>query len=135
MLGNTLVHSCPHAKTGMTQELFTHVSERKHPRYIFKRRGTMRADADTMEIHTVDVSAQGFGILASRPLHIGRNCDILLPAVLGDGIVHLEFSCTTMYCILAGIHGFRIGLFVDDNVDIHKQQLKRILTTCSSRII
>lgn len=111
-------------------------AERKDPRYIFRRRGVMTADATTaIQIKTVDVSARGFGVIAAEPIQIGKPCSMLLHAVVGERVIQLKFSCQAVYCILAGVNGFRIGLYVDDTVDIHKQQLQKIIATCSLPLI
>jgi hypothetical protein len=108
------------------------IAERKDPRYIFRRRGLMTADtATTIQIKTVDVSARGFGVIAAEPIRVGKSCSMLLHAVVGERVIQLNFSCQTVYCILAGVDGFRIGLYIDDTVDAHKQQLQKIIATCS----
>lgn len=120
----------------MGQEaMFAQLSDRKHPRHIFQRRGVIRADGSVVPIRTVDVSVQGLGIVCAHPVNIGLPCAVTVQAVIGDSITSFDFSCTTVYCILSGIDGFRIGLFIDDKVDLHKKQLKRIIDSCSTRVI
>jgi hypothetical protein len=115
--------------------MFAQFSDRKHPRHVFKRRGVIKADGSVVPIRTVDVSIQGLGIVCAHPVNIGQRCAITVQTVLGDSIASFDFSCTTVYCILSGIEGFRIGLFIDDKVDVHKQQLKRIIDSCATRVI
>jgi hypothetical protein len=120
----------------MVQEaMFAQFSDRKHPRHIFQRRGVIKADGSVIPIRTIDVSVQGLGIVCAHPVNIGQPCAITVQTVLGDSIASFDFSCTTVYCILSGTAGFRIGLFIDDKVGLHKQHLKRIIDNCATRVI
>ncbi len=105
---------------------------RQEQRYVFRRRGLMSTDDVTTQIHTVDVSMQGMAVLGPVPIRVGKLCSIVLDAVVGARIVQLQFSCKAVYCILAGIEGFRTSLYIDGNVETNKQQLQKIIATCSS---
>ena len=107
-------------------------SRRQEQRYIFRRRGLMTTDEATLQIRTVDVSAHGLAVMSPAPIKAGKMCSIVLDAVVGARIVQLQFSCKAIYCILAGTEGFRTSLHVDGNVDANKQQLQKIIATCSS---
>jgi hypothetical protein len=120
----------------MTQDaMLAQLSDRKHPRYIFKRRGVITAGNIVVPIRTLDVSSQGLGIVCADPVNIGKSCQVSVHSVMGDAITRFDFSCTTVYCILSGTDGFRVGLFIDDKVAVHKQQLKRIIESCAARVI
>ncbi len=93
-------------------------SRRQEQRYVFRRRGLMTTDETTLQIRTVDVSTHGLAVM--------------LDAVVGARVIQLQFSCKAVYCILAGIEGFRTSLYIDGNVEGHKQQLQKIIATCSS---
>ena len=110
----------------------TQESQRTEQRYIFRRRGLMTTDEATLQIRTVDVSMQSLAVLSPVPVKAGKLCSIVLDAVLGERIVQLQFSCKAVYCILTGIDGFRTGLYIDDKVESHQQQLQKIIATCSS---
>lgn len=110
----------------------TQESQRKEQRYIFRRRGLMTTDEATLQIRTVDVSMQSLAVFSPVPVQSGKLCSIALDAVLGARIVQLQFSCKAVYCILAGTDGFRTGLYIDDKVESHQQQLQKIIATCSS---
>jgi len=110
----------------------TQESQRKEQRYIFRRRGLMTTDEATLQIRTVDVSMQSLAVFSPVPVQSGTLCSIALDAVLGARIVQLQFSCKAVYCILAGTDGFRTGLYIDDKVESHQQQLQKIIATCSS---
>lgn len=88
-----------------------------------------------LPVRTLDVSIQGLGVVCTEPVNIGKSCAISVQTVLGDSVTQMEFSCTTVYCILSGVDGFRIGLFIDDKVSHHKQQLKRIIDSCAARMV
>ncbi len=107
-------------------------SRRQEQRYVFRRRGLMTTDEATMQIRTVDVSSHGLAVMCPAPIKAGKMCSIVLDAVIGARIVQLQFSCKAVYCILAGIEGFRTSLYIDGNVEVHKQQLQNIIATCSS---
>jgi hypothetical protein len=107
-------------------------SRRQEQRYVFRRRGLMTTDEATLQIRTVDVSAHGLAVMSPAPIKTGKLCSIVLDAVVGARIVQLQFSCKAIYCILAGTEGFRTSLYIDGNVDAHKQQLQKIIATCSS---
>lgn len=107
-------------------------SRRKEQRYVFRRRGLMTTDETTMQIRTVDVSTHGLAVMSPSPIKAGKLCSIVLDAVVGARIVQLNFSCKAIYCILAGTEGFRTSLYIDGNVEAHKQQLQNIIATCSS---
>ncbi|RBA23879.1 PilZ domain-containing protein [Herminiimonas fonticola] len=107
-------------------------SRRQEQRYVFRRRGLMTTDEATLQIRTVDVSAHGLAVMSPSPIKAGKLCSIMLDAVIGARIVQLHFSCKAIYCILAGTEGFRTSLYIDGNVDTHKQQLQKIIATCSS---
>lgn len=107
-------------------------SRREEQRYVFRRRGLMTSDGVTMQIRTVDVSTHGLSVISSMPIETGALCSIALDVVVGACIVQLQFSCRAVYCILAGIEGFRTSLYIDGNVEAHKQQLQKIIATCSS---
>ena len=109
----------------------TQESQRKGQRYIFRRRGLMTTDDMTTRIRTLDVSLQSLGVIGPEPVKVGKSCLIVLDAVLGERIVQLQFSCKAVYCILAGTDGFRTGLYIDDKVESHQQQLQKIIATCS----
>jgi hypothetical protein len=111
------------------------ISERKDPRFVFRRRGLMTAGASTIQIKTLDVSANGFGVLASEPVHVGKTCSMSLYGVVGERVIQLSFSCQTAYCILSGVDGFRIGLRIDSAIDLHKQQLQKIIATCGPQFV
>lgn len=110
----------------------TQESQRKEQRYIFRRRGLMTTDDTTTRIRTLDVSRQSLGVIGPDPVKVGKSCLVVLDAVLGERIVQLQFSCKAVYCILAGIDGFRTSLYIDGNVEAHQQQLQKIIATCSS---
>jgi hypothetical protein len=107
-------------------------SRRQEQRYVFRRRGLMTTDEATLQIRTVDVSAHGLAVMSPAPIKVGKLCSIVLDAVVGARIVQLQFSCKAIYCILAGTEGFRTSLYIDGNVGAHKQQLQKIIATCSS---
>lgn len=107
-------------------------SRRLEQRYVFRRRGLMTSDDVTLQIRTVDVSAHGLAVMSPSPIKAGKLCSILLDVVVGARIVELQFSCKAIDCILAGTEGFRTSLYIDANVDAHKQQLQKIIATCSS---
>lgn len=107
-------------------------SRRQEQRYVFRRRGLMTTDNATLQIRTVDVSMQSMAVMSPAPIKAGKMCSIVLDAVIGARIVQLQFSCKAIYCILAGTEGFRTSLYIDGNVEAHKQQLQKIIATCSS---
>lgn len=107
-------------------------SRRKEQRYVFRRRGLMTTNEATLQIRTVDVSMQGMAVMSPAPIEEGSLCSVLLNVVVGARLVQLHFSCRTIYCILAGTEGFRTSLYIDGNVEAHKQQLQKIIATCSS---
>lgn len=107
-------------------------SRRQEQRYVFRRRGLMTTDETTLQIRTVDVSMQSMAIMSPAPIKAGKICSIVLDAVIGARIVQLQFSCKAIYCILAGTEGFRTSLYIDGNVEANKQQLQKIIATCSS---
>lgn len=113
----------------MTGQALLSAHESRDTRYVFHRRGLVTNDEMTIRIHTRDVSLQGLGVISPEPFRVGASCSISLNAVVGAQIVQLDFSCTAAYCILAGIQGFRIGLHIDDRVESHKLQLKKIIAT------
>lgn len=104
--------------------------ERKYPRYIFRCRGAMAAGATTIHVRTLDISEQGFGVIANEPVKIGKTCSLVLNSVVGQGIIELTFSCNIVYCILTGVEGFRIGLQIPD-IDTQRQRLQKIIVNCS----
>lgn len=110
----------------------TQESQRTEQRYIFRRRGLMTTDDMTTRIRTLDISRQSLGVIGPDPVKVGKSCLIMLDAVLGERIVQLQFSCKAVYCILTGIDGFRTGLYIDDKVESHQQQLQKIIATCAS---
>ncbi len=107
-------------------------SRRQEQRYVFRRRGFMTTDNTTLQIRTVDVSMQSMAVMSPEPIKAGKRCSVVLDAVIGARIVQLQFSCKAIYCILAGTEGFRTSLYIDGNVEAHKQQLQKIIATCSS---
>lgn len=107
-------------------------SRRQEPRYVFRRRGLMTTDDATLQIRTIDVSEQSMAVMSSAPIKAGKACSIVLDAVVGARIVQMQFSCKAIYCILAGTEGFRTSLHIDGNIEAHKQQLQKIIATCSS---
>lgn len=107
-------------------------SRRQEQRYVFRRRGLMTTDEATMQIRTMDVSMQGLAVMSPAPIKAGKLCSVALDAVVGARIVQLQFSCKAMHCILAGTDGFRTSLYIDGNVEAHKQQLQKIIATCLS---
>lgn len=109
--------------------LAAHAAKRKHPRYILKRRGLMAANEVAIQVRTLDVSVQGFGVIAPEPIHIGKIYSISFDIMVRERIVPFHFPCTAVYCILSGVDGFRIGLHIDDD-DAHKLQLQKIIATC-----
>lgn len=105
---------------------------RKDPRYIFRRRAVMTAGSTAIHVKTLDVSEHGFGVVAGEPVAIGRPCSLMLNGVVGERIVQQTFSCEIVYCILAGVDGFRIGLNINHAViDSPKQRLQKIIASCS----
>jgi hypothetical protein len=104
--------------------------EPRGTRYVFHRRGLLINGGRTIQIRTRDVSLQGLGVISPEPVTVGASCSINLNAVVGAQIVQLDFSCTVAYCILAGIHGFRIGLHIDDSLGLHRPQLQKIIDMC-----
>lgn len=109
-----------------------HDSGRIEQRYVFRRRGLMTTDEATIQIRTVDVSMQSMAVMCPAPIKAGKMCSIVLDAVIGARIVQLQFSCKAIYSILTGTEGFRTSLYIDGNVEVHKQQLQQIIATCSS---
>jgi hypothetical protein len=109
----------------------TRVVERKSPRYIFHRRGLMTAGSTTIQIKTLDVSAQGFGVMATEPVKIGKACSIILNNRIGENGAPQIFACEIVYCILTGVHGFRIGLHLNTPSVELQQQLQKIIANCS----
>ncbi|MDO9420959.1 MAG: PilZ domain-containing protein [Herminiimonas sp.] len=108
------------------------IIERKSPRYIFRRRAVITTGPTAILVKTLDVSEQGFGVVAAEPVIIGRTCSLILNALVGDRIVQQTFSCEIVYCILSGVDGFRIGLSINDaTVDSPKQRLQKIIASCS----
>lgn len=108
------------------------VVERKSPRYIFRRRAVMTADSTTIHVKTLDVSEHGFGVVAGEPVKIGKTCSLVLNGLVGEQIIQQTFSCEIVYCILAGVDGFRIGLNINNAVvDSPKQRLQKIIANCS----
>lgn len=108
------------------------VAERKSPRYIFRRRAVLTAGAATIHVRTLDVSENGFGVVAGEPVKIGSTCSLVLNGLVGERIIQQTFSCEIVYCILAGVDGFRIGLNINNAVvDSPKQRLRKIITSCS----
>lgn len=112
--------------------LLAQESRRQEPRYVFRRRGLMMSDSVTLQIRTVDVSMQSMAVMSPAPIQAGKMCSIVLDAVIGARIVQLQFSGKAIYCILAGTEGFRTSLYIDGNVEAHKQQLQKIIAMCSS---
>ena len=108
------------------------VVERKSPRYIFRRRAVMTAGTATIHVRTLDVSEHGFGVVAGEPVKIGKTCSLVLNGLVGERIIQQTFSCEIIYCILAGVDGFRIGLNINNAVvDSPKQRLQKIIASCS----
>lgn len=105
---------------------------RKEQRFVFRRRGLMTRGARTTQIHTVDVSTQGMGVMGPEPVRAGETCAIVLDALVGGHMMQLKFSCKAMDCTLAGIQGFRTSLYIDGSVAVHQQQLQKIIATCSA---
>jgi len=105
---------------------------RKEQRYVFRRRGLMTTDEATLQIRTLDVSMLGMAVMSPAPIKEGSLCSVVLHVVVGARLVQLQFSCMAIYCILAGTEGFRTSLYIDGNVEAHKQQLQKIIATCSS---
>ncbi len=112
--------------------LKSYLAERKTPRYIFRRRCLMSVGTDTLNIRTLDVSEHGFGVIASEPVKAGRKCTVILNGVVGGCITQHVFTCETMYCILAGVSGFRLGLQINDcSAQLQKKQLEKIIASCT----
>lgn len=109
-------------------------SRRKELRYVFGRRGLMTVGAMTMPIRTLDVSAQGMGVMGPLSLKAREICPIALEVLLGARVVPLKFSCKVRHCILAGMTGFRSSLYIDNSVELHQRQLQKIIATCSTSI-
>ncbi len=107
-------------------------SRREEQRYVFRRRGLITTDGETIRIRTVDVSAHGLAVMSPSPIKAGKMCSVVLDAVVGARIVQLQFSGKAIYCILAGTEGFRTSFYIDGNVEAHKQQLQNIIATCLS---
>ena len=107
-------------------------SRRKEQRYVFRRRGLMTTNEATLQIRTLDVSMQGMAVMSPAPIREGTLCSVVLNVVVGPRLVQLQFSCKVIYCILTGTEGFRTSLYIDGNVEAHKQQLQKIIATCSS---
>jgi hypothetical protein len=111
------------------------VVERKSPRYIFRRRGLMTAGSTTIQIKTLDVSEHGFGVLATEPVKIGKACSIILNNGIGENGAQQTFSCEIVYCILTGVHGFRIGLHLNTSSVELQKQLQKIIANCSPSFV
>lgn len=115
----------------MTGNMSLHTSEdgRTAQRLVFHRKGMMKVNEVTLPIHTVDVSEQGMGIMADKPIRIGFPCMLFFHTVVGGRIVPLNFTGIVTYCNLAGLKGFRIGIRVDERIDANKEQLGLILSS------
>lgn len=105
-------------------------SGRSAQRYVFRRRGLMTIDEMTVPIRTVDVSRQGLAVMSPVQIKAGKSCSIALHAVVGARVIPLQFSCKVMHCILAGTEGFRTSFYIDADLDVHKQQLRKIIAIC-----
>lgn len=107
---------------------------RKVQRFVFRRRGLMMRGANNVstQIHTIDVSTQGMGVMVPVPLKIGESCAIMLDALVGGHIMQLKFACKAVDCTLAGIEGFRTSLYIDGSVEAHQEQLQKIIASCST---
>lgn len=107
------------------------IAKRKSPRFILRRRAMITSGDITIQVKTLDVSAQGFGVIASEPVKIGKTCALIFDSVVDHRVVQQTFHCETVYCILAGVEGFRIGLHIDAAAHSQKQQLEKIIAACS----
>lgn len=105
---------------------------RKAQRFVFRRRGLMTRGGITTQIHTIDVSTQGMGVMVPEPVKVGEACAIVLDTLVGARIMQLKFSCKAVDCSLAGIDGFRTSLYIDGSVAAHQEQLQKIIATCST---
>ncbi|MNR79840.1 hypothetical protein D3C72_105510 [compost metagenome] len=105
---------------------------RKVQRFVFRRRGLLKRGASSTQIHTIDVSTQGMGVMVPVPLKVGESCAIVLDALVGGRIMQLKFDCKAVDCTLAGIEGFRTSLYIDGSVEAHQQQLQKIIASCST---
>ncbi|ABR91320.1 Hypothetical protein mma_1104 [Janthinobacterium sp. Marseille] len=105
---------------------------RKEQRFVFRRRGLMTRGATTTQIHTVDVSTQGMGVMGPEPVRTGEVCAIMLDALVGGRMMQLKFTGKAVDCTLAGIQGFRTSLYIDGSVEAHQLQLQKIIATCST---
>lgn len=76
------------------------------------------------------MSEEGFGVIASEPVNIGLPCFLTLNYAVGSKVFPQAFSCITVYCILSGVIGFRIGLQVVDTSQDKRQLIKQIFESC-----
>lgn len=74
--------------------------------------------------------------MATEPVEVGKRCSLIINGVIGEHVVQQTFLCETVYCILAGVDGFRIGLHIEDaSAAAQKPQLLKIIANCSPSFV
>ena len=108
----------------MQLSTFRPVESRSDNRYVFCQKARLDIGEYLLPIRTVDISAEGFGILSPEPIRSDKACIMHFSTYLGNRIVHLQLACTSTYCILNGLAGYRIGLSLtapsaDETASLH----------------
>lgn len=85
--------------------------KRDGPRKSFQRRAVLTfEEAAPLNIRTIDLSSNGVVFRLDQPLQAGLVCKIAIHAFFGEEASHIIARCSVADAILAGLHGFRIGL-------------------------
>lgn len=107
--------------------------ENRHAeRYVFCQRGVLQIEGRLIRIRTRDVSLDGFEIMTEDIVPTGQRCHLRFNTIVGDGIETMQFSCTSGYCILGGLDGYRVGLTIIEQNSASRKLLNALMVRCAS---
>lgn len=106
-------------------------SQRATPNVVFQRRGklTVLEHGWTIPVKTLDVSANGIGLLSPEPIRPTLSCALQV-STLHQGIAQdLSLKGMVAYCILSGLQGFRVGIQYTEVDPASKSFIARLISS------
>jgi len=101
---------------------------RGEPRRPWERKATLSIGSQppTM-VRTCDISLSGMGIFSDEPILPGTVCAVSVTFPVGDRISTISITGQSVFCILVGQKGYRIGIQITDADTNTRRLIKQLL--------